>query len=377
MSDRIYLSPPYQTGTELEWLRKALETNYLAPMGPFITELETWLAQHYHCTSALALNSCTSALQLAVRHLIDNRHPASDPRPPLIIASSLTFIASISSALHLGCEVWLVDSEWDSWTLDPVLLSRALMDADAQDRQVLTVIPTDLYGQSCDMDALHGLCSPRGIPILLDAAESLGAQSTCRSKPWATATSFNGNKIVTSSAGGALISDDSTLIAHARSLSMQARMPVPHYEHRELGYNAGMSHLLAAVALSQLETLDHRVTRRRKIFQTYREAFPDIDWMPEAAWNRSTRWLSVCRLHPEQTGVTPEEVRKELEKQNIESRPVWKPLHQQPVCHHFKMYNQGVADQLFREGLCLPSGTAMSDQDLQRVVDILGPLIRS
>jgi dTDP-4-amino-4,6-dideoxygalactose transaminase len=351
-----------------------LDSQYLAPAGPYLQDLENWIANHWGMQGALALNSATSALQLAVRHLLETRHPRSSSTPPLILASSLTFIASISPALQMGCEVWLLDSEAASWTLDPVLLSHALIEAQAQNRQVLTVIPTDLYGQSCDLEAIHGLCEPLGIPVLVDAAESLGVKTTSTVRPWAQVTSFNGNKIVTSSAGGMLASDDPRLLHHARKLSMQAREPTPYYEHRELGYNVRMSHVLAGVALAQLETLQERVERRRQIFQRYQrnlEGLPGVGWMPEAGWNTATRWLSVMRLHPETTGIGPEDLRLRLQAHGIESRPVWKPLHQQPVLQGIRMFNNGVADQLFREGLCLPSGTAMTDEQVDEVSGIL------
>lgn len=371
---RLFLSPPHPTGTEADWFRKVLDTNYLAPAGPYLDELEAWMADHWKVSGALALNSATSALHLALRHLVDRRHPQGDPRPPLVLASSLSFIASISSALHLGCEVWLLDSEESSWTLDPILLSRALETAEADARPILTVLPTELYGQACDLDAVHGLCEPRGIPILLDSAESLGVRTTCTAGPWARVTSFNGNKIVTCSAGGILATDDRDLLLHARKLSMQAREPAVHYEHREIGYNYRMSHILAGVALSQLETLQARVDRRRAIFARYRERLAGLEglsWMPEAPWNHATRWLSVLRLHPPKTGWTPEDLRRKLEQHDIESRPVWKPLHQQPALARLRFFGNGISDTLFSEGLCLPSGTGMTDDDVDRVADLI------
>ncbi len=371
MNMRLFLSPPHPSGTEALWLQRALDSKYLAPVGPMLDELENWFKLYWDMPHVLAVNSATSALHLAIHHLREYRHPPDDPRPPLIIASTLTFIASVAPALHQGCEVWLVDSEAESWNMDPILLSRALEEADHQSRQVLTVLPTELYGQACDLDAIHGLTSPRHIPILLDAAESLGCRSYCQSQPWARVTSLNGNKIVTASAGGILASDDALLIDHARKLSMQSREPAAHYEHRELGYNFRMSNLLAAVALSQLETLEARVSRRQDIFSHYQSGLSHIDgisWMPEAAWNKGTRWLSALRMHPETTGWSPEDLRVHLEEVNIESRPVWKPLHLQPVLKQLPVFRNGTADQIFREGLCLPSGSGMSHDDVDRVI---------
>ncbi len=234
---------------------------------------------------------------------------------------------------------------------------------------MLCLIPTDLYGQCCDLDALHGLCAPRGIPILLDAAESLGARYHGRARPWASVTSFNGNKILTCSAGGALASDDPDLIAHARALSQQAREPFPYYEHRELGHNYRLSNLLAAVALAQLPALHDRVQRRRSLFERYQRNLADLSalsWMPEAPWNTPTRWLSVLRLSPS-SGLHPEDLRLALEAEDIESRPVWKPMHLQPVLRDLRFYGSGISNRLFAEGLCLPSGSGMSDGDVDRV----------
>ena len=371
---RLFLSPPHQTGAEAEWLRAALDTNYLAPAGPLLDRLEEEIATRLGHRHALALNSATSALHLAIRHLRDTRpiHPNSGP--PVILAASLSFIASVSPALHQGCEVWLIDVEEESWTMDPVLLARALRDATAEQRTVLAVIPTELYGQACDLDAIRGLCDPAGVPVLLDGAESLGVRYVGSARPWASVTSFNGNKIITASGGGMLVSDDEQLITHARKLAAQAREAEVHYEHAELGYNFRMSHLLAAVALCQLEALDDRVQRRREIFDLYRNELsdlPGVSWMPEARWNHCTRWLSVMRIHAETFGVTPEDIRLDLEEEDIESRPVWKPLHRQPALRGLRCYGGAVSDQLFREGLCLPSGSAMNDRDVVRVAGII------
>lgn len=372
---RIYLSPPQQTGKELDYLQQALHSNYLAPVGPLLDELEEKVRHVSGARHALALQSGTAALHLAYRHLLDVRHRADCPFRPLVIASSLSFIASIAPALQSGCDVWLVDAEPESWTLDPVLLSHAISDARLDGRPVLCVVPTDLYGQRCDLTAIDGLCAPAGIPVLNDSAEALGAtvpDSTPR--PWATVYSLNGNKIITASAGGLLVSEDAGLIEHARKLSQQAREPVVHYEHRELGYNYRMSHLLAAVALAQLEVLDERVRKRRQITEWYRErlgAVPGLSLMPEAAWNRCTRWLTVIQIDTEIFGATPDGVRLALEAEDIESRPVWKPLHLQPALRGLRMYDSGVSARLYRNGLCLPSGGAMTEADVDRVCGVL------
>ena len=369
---RIYLSPPHQNGRELPLIQEVLHSNYLAPVGPMLDRLEHDMARITGAPHCLALNAGTAALHLALRHLRD-QYPHDDPRPPLVIAASLSFIASVTPALYLGCEVWFTDVEPESWTMDPIQLSQALTQARAENRRVLCALPTDLYGQACDLNAIQGLCDPAGIPVICDSAEALGVQRE-GPHPRAQIFSFNGNKIITCSGGGILASHDETLIAHARKLSMQARENFAHYEHREIGYNYRMSNLLAAVAVAQLETLQDRVRRRREIFDGYQKRLQDLDgisFMPEANWNTCTRWLSVIRIDPRKFGSDREQIRLALEAADIESRPVWKPLHQQPALKHLRMFGGRVSDQLFAEGLCLPSGTAMSDADLDRVCDIL------
>lgn len=372
MTKRIFLSPPYQNGHELPLIQEVLDSNYLAPVGPMLERLEERMCEISGMPHGLALNAGTAALHLALRHLCD-LHGRGHPQPPVVIASSLSFIASIAPALHLGCEVWLCDAEEESWTLDPIQLSHALSEARAENRQVLCVLPTDLYGQACDLEALHGLCDPAGIPILCDSAEALGVK---RKGPAARAQvfSFNGNKIITSSGGGMLMSPDAELIAHARKLASQARENAVHYEHREVGYNYRMSNLLAAVALAQLEDLPERVAKRRETFNGYKArlgGLEGISFMPEANWNTCTHWLSVIRINPEVFGRDREQVRQALEAENIESRPVWKPLHLQPALQRLRMFGGAVSEQLFAEGLCLPSGHALTETDLDRICDVI------
>lgn len=365
---RIFLSPPHQNGHELELLQEVLHSNYLAPAGPMLDRLESTMRLVSHCPHCLALNTGTAALHLAVRHLIDHHRP-SDSRPPVVIAVTLSFIASVAPALQMGCEVWLTDVEEESWTLDPIVLSHALTDAVAEGRKVLCVLPTDLFGQACDLAAICGLCDSAGIPVLCDSAEALGVRRS-GPPPWAQIFSFNGNKIITCSGGGILATHDDALARHARKLSMQAREDTVHYEHRELGYNYRLSNLLAGVAVAQLETLQDRVRKRRAIYEGYRERLQSIEgisFMPEAGWNEATRWLTVIRVHAERYGRNREELRQALEAENIESRPVWKPLHRQPALRHLRCYGGAHSDLLFDEGLCLPSGTALTDGDLDRI----------
>lgn len=369
---RIYLSPPHQNGRELAHIQEVLQSNYLAPVGPMLDRLEHDMSRITGIPHCLALNAGTAALHLALRHLRDQQ-PQDERMPPLVIAASLSFIASITPALYLGCEVWLCDVEPESWTIDPIQLSHALTQARLENRRVLCVLPTDLYGQACDLSAIKGLCDPMGIPVICDSAEALGVEREGPA-PHAQIFSFNGNKIITCSGGGILASHDETLIAHARKLSMQARENFVHYEHREIGYNYRLSNLLAAVAVAQLESLQDRVRRRREIFDGYQKRLHDLEgisFMPEANWNTCTRWLSVIRIDPRRFGADREHIRLALEAADIESRPVWKPLHQQPVLQHLRMFGGPVSDTLFAEGLCLPSGSALSDNDLDRICGVI------
>jgi len=375
MTDRLFLSPPHQNGREPALIQEVLESNYLAPVGPMLDRLEQNMCEITGIPHGLAVNSGTAALHLALRHLCDKRS-RTDLRPPVVIAASLSFMASIAPALQLGCEVWLTDAEASSWTMDPIHLSHALSDAKTEGRQVLCVLPTDLYGQACDLEAIQGLCTPAGIPVLCDSAEALGVVRDGPA-PWAHVFSFNGNKIITCSGGGFLASHDPELISHARKLSMQAKEPVVHYEHQEIGYNYRMSNLLAGVAVAQLETLSDRVQQKRGIFEQYQKSLEGMEglrFMPEAGWNQATRWLSVLLVHADRFGATREDIRLALEAENIESRPIWKPLHQQPALRQVRMYGGDISDQLFREGLCLPSGTAMTQSDVERVCTIVKKL---
>ncbi len=372
MTNRIFLSPPHQNGRELPLIQEVLDSNYLAPVGPMLDRLEAEMCRVTGIPHCLAVTSGTAALHLALRHLCDHRS-RQDPRPPIVIAASLSFVASVAPAIHLGCEVWFCDAEAESWTLDPIQLSHALSEAKAENREVLCVLPTDLYGQACDLAAIHGLCDPAGIPVLCDSAEALGVKRE-GPDPWAQIFSFNGNKIITSSGGGILASHDEKLIAHARKLASQARENFVHYEHREIGYNFRMSNLLAAVAVAQLETLDDRVSKRRQIFAGYKKRLADVEgisFMPEANWNTCTHWLSVIRIDPEIFGADREKIRLALEAENIESRPVWKPLHQQPALRQLRMFGGRVSDQLFNEGLCLPSGSQLTENDQDRICEVI------
>ena len=275
-----------------------------------------------------------------------------------------------------------IDSERLSWNLDPALVIETIERKVRQGKHPKAVIPVHLYGQSADLDPILEVCARYDIPVIEDAAEALGATYKGRSPGTfgqAGIFSFDGNKIITTSGGGMLVSADRALIEHARKLSTQARDPAPHYQHSEIGYNYRLSNVLAAIGRGQLRVLEQRVQRKREIFAFYRHALadlPGIAFMPEAPWGCGTRWLTVITVDPAQFGATYEDIRLALEAQNIESRPLWKPMHLQPVFAGCEVVGGDVAAALFQHGLCLPSGTAMSEADLERIVTVIQSLRR-
>jgi dTDP-4-amino-4,6-dideoxygalactose transaminase len=353
---RIFLSPPHLSGRELEYLKDAVDSNWIAPLGPQVDAFEADLARLAGVEHALALSSGTAALHLAL--VVLGIGPDDE-----VACSSLTFSASANPIRYAGASPVFVDAEADTWTLDPALLDSALTE-----RKIAAAIAVDLYGQCCDYDAIRAVCDRHGVPLVQDAAESLGAtykDVASGGQGDLAAFSFNGNKVITTSGGGALVSDDGDLIAHARKLSTQAREPAPHYEHVELGFNYRLSNLLAAVGRAQLEVLPERITSRRRINQRYRELLPDVEFMPEADYGTSNCWLT-CILVDD-----PERIRLALEAVDIESRPLWKPMHLQPFYRDAPVYGGEVAASLFARGLCLPSGSALTDADQQRVAEIV------
>jgi dTDP-4-amino-4,6-dideoxygalactose transaminase len=335
---------------------------------------------------AVALASGTAAIHLALRQL--NIDPGDE-----VLASTLTFIGSVTPVLFEGGTPVFVDVDPDTWNIDPDLVAEELEACQKRGRLPKAVIPTDLYGQCADLDRILGVCAPYSIPVIVDAAEALGATYKRRhagSGARAAIYSFNGNKIITTSGGGMLASEDQALIEQARFLSEQARDLAPHYEHSQIGYNYRMSNIVAAIGRGQLRVLDERVEQKRRIFDFYRSELgdvPGIEFMPEAPYGQCTRWLTVILITPEEFGADRETIRTTLEAENIESRPVWKPMHLQPVFNHRKPRDANaprsrnncqaravggaVSEDLFNRGLCLPSGTQMTEEDLTRVVRII------
>lgn len=367
---RIWLSPPDQAGTESVLLAQAVASNWIAPAGPHLRAFEEAIADATGIPHVAALSSGSAALHLAC--LLAGVRPGD-----AVWTSTLTFVATITGACQIGAVPGFLDVEPDSWTIDPALLSQALADAARTNRLPRAVIAVDLYGQPFDLPAIAAACARHGVALIADSAEGFGAAQHGRHAgdgALMTAFSFNGNKILTCGGGGALASSDAALIARARHLATQAREAAAHYEHRELGFNYRLSNLLAAVGLAQLSDLDRRVARRRAIMARYVKGLtdlPGIGFMPEPAWARSTRWLSVMLVDRAAFGAGPEDIRAALEAANIEARPVWKPMHRQPVFADAPRFGGAVADGLFARGLCLPSGSGMSDGQQDRVIEVI------
>jgi pyridoxal phosphate-dependent aminotransferase EpsN len=367
---RIYLSPPHISGREQLYIQQVFESNWIAPLGPQVDAFEQEFAAAIGSPYALALSSGTAALHLAL--LVAGVGPGDE-----VLVSTLTFSASVNPIVYVGGRPTFIDSERESWNMDPALLAETL-DARAEaGRLPKAVLPVHLYGQSANLDPILAACERHNVTVIEDAAEALGA--TYKGQSAGTfgvmgAFSFNGNKIITTSGGGMLVSADKGLIDHARKLATQARDPAPHYQHTEIGYNYRMSNVLAAIGRGQLEVLEERVQARRHNFDYYRHALgdlPGISFMPEATWGRCNRWLTVIVVDPEQFGADREVIRLALEANNIEARPVWKPMHLQPVFAGYEHVGGAVAVALFRDGVCLPSGSNLTEAELERIVNVV------
>lgn len=367
---RIFLSPPHMSETELELIKEAFESNWIAPLGPMVDAFEQEFSKAVGAKYSLALSSGTAAIHLA---LILSGVQAGDE----VIVSSLTFSASANPIVYLGGKPIFIDSEKASWNIDPDLVAETIKNKVKKGKKPKAVIVVHLYGQPANLGPILDICNEYGIPVIEDAAEALGANYDNRSVGTLGlfgVFSFNGNKIITTSGGGMLVSEHKDLIDHARKLATQARDPAPHYEHSEIGYNYRMSNILAAIGRGQLKVFKERVEKKRYIFERYKELLsevPGVSFQPEAPWGRSNRWLTCILIDEKEFGATRENVRLALEEENIESRPVWKPMHMQPVYKDCEFIGSGISEMIFKNGLCLPSGSAMSDEDIERVVQVL------
>ena len=371
---RIFLSPPHMSGLEETYVKEAFASNWIAPLGPHVTAFEKEVAAYAGVKGALAVSSGTAAIHLALRLL-------GVGQGDIVFCSTLTFIGSVNPILYLGAAPVFIDSEPDSWNMSPVALEKAFKWAQEAGKMPKAVVVVDLYGQSADFDSLLAICNCYGVPVVEDAAEAMG--STYKGKACGTLGkfgiySFNGNKIITTSGGGMLLSDDTEALDKALFWATQARDKAPWYQHSEMGYNYRMSNIVAGIGRGQLTVLDDRVKARRELFERYKEGLgdiPGVEFMPEASYGRANRWLTVMILDPARNSVTPLQVIEALEAENIEARPVWKPMHLQPLfadCMYFTHEEgESVSDRLFVNGLCLPSGSSLTEEEQGRVIEVV------
>jgi dTDP-4-amino-4,6-dideoxygalactose transaminase len=376
MKKKIWLSSPHMGGKELKYINEAYTSNWIAPLGPNVDGFEQDIQSLTGALHCAALSSGTAALHLALI--------LADVKPDdHVICQSMTFSASANPISYLGAIPVFVDSEIDTWNMDPELLEIAILDLGKKSIKPKAIIPVHLYGMPAKLDQIIKIGEKYDIPIIEDAAESVG--STLRSRATGTfgkmgILSFNGNKIITTSAGGALISDDQSLIEKARFLATQARDDAPHYQHSHIGYNYRMSNILAGIGRGQMEVLQERVHQRRAINSWYRSflsGIPGIQFQAEHNCDYfSNFWLTAITIDPEQTGVNREEVRLRLQAENIESRPLWKPMHLQPVFQGAPFYGNGFSDLLFNQGLCLPSGSNLTAEEKGKIKGSLAGILK-
>ncbi len=368
---RIYLSPPHMSGKEINYIQRALETNWVAPIGPNVDGFEREIAAKVGAKGAIAVSSGTAAIHLSLALL-------GVTKGDLVFCSTLTFVASANPILYQGATPVFIDSEPSSWNMSPQALARALRIAALQGKLPKAVIVVNLYGQSANMNEILRLCNEYDIPMIEDAAESLG--SLYQGKASGTfgefgIYSFNGNKIITTSGGGMLVSNNTKALEKARYLASQAKDTAVHYQHSVMGFNYRMSNLLAGVGRSQLQVLDERVMLKRKVFATYVHALsdlPGVTFMEEMEDTHSNRWLTTLTIDASKAGITATQILASLHEENIEARPVWKPLHLQPLFQTTRYYAHGmglsVSDQLFETGICLPSGSNLTEVEQHRVI---------
>ena len=374
---RIYLASPHMGGMEQKFVQDAFDTNWVAPLGPNVNNFEKEVVEYVGAKDAAALISGTSAIHLALKAL---GIKAGDR----VFCTSLTFAASCNPIMYENGEPVFIDSEPKSWNMSPTALEKAFIKAKEENNMPIAVIVVHLYGQSADMDKIMAICEKYNTPIIEDAAESLGA--LYKGKQTGTfgkfgIFSFNGNKIITTSGGGMLVSDDSEKIAKARFWSTQARDNARHYEHTELGYNYRMSNITAGIGRGQLRVLDERIAQKKHIFERYTEAFKDIkdiEMMPICEYGEPNYWLS-CMTLKEGSKVKPLDIILALEEMNIESRPIWKPMHIQPYYSEFDFFSHNdegisVGEDIFNRGVCLPSDTKMSEEEVDKVINIIKSL---
>jgi len=370
MNSKIWLSSPHMGGEEFDFVKEAFDTNWIAPLGPNVNGFEHDLETFTGSAHAAALSSGTAALHLA---LIIAGVGAGDE----VICQSFTFSATANPIVYLGATPVFVDSERDTWNMCPILLEQAIKDRIERGKKPKAIIPVHLYGMPAKILEIIEIGARYAIPVIEDAAEALG--STINDKAMGTfglmgVLSFNGNKIITTSGGGALVSASKKAIDQARFLATQARDPAPHYQHSQVGYNYRMSNVCAGIGRGQMKVIRQRVTRRREIFEMYRDQLsevPGMSFLGEPKGYYSNRWLTTILIQPTIARRNSEGVRLLLDKENIESRPMWKPMHLQPVFQKYPSYVNGVSETLFNTGLCLPSGSNLTEKEQSRVINII------
>ena len=372
MKEKIWLSPPHMGGMELKFVEEAFATNWISPVGPHLTAFEKELSRYTTVPHCAALSSGTAAIHLALIIL-------GVKRDDEVICSSFTFSGSCNSIAYLGATPVFVDSEEETWNMDPDLLEEAIADRVKKvGKKPAAIILVHLYGMPAKTHEIMRIARQHNIPVVEDAAEALG--STYKGKPLGSfgdlgVYSFNGNKIITTSGGGALVSDNDTWIKKAGFLATQARDPAPHYQHSEIGYNYRLSNVCAAIGRGQLMVLPDRVRARRGNFARYEAELgrlPGVSFLEEASGAFSNRWLTTMLVDPEAFGATKETIADKLAGENIECRPLWKPMHLQPVFETAPAYVNGVSESLFSRGLCLPSGSGLTNEEFDRVVESVG-----
>ena len=368
MKPKIWLSSPHMSGHEMKYIKEAFDTNWIAPLGPNVTSFENELAEYLNIKHVAVLTSGTAAIHLAL--IILGVSPGDE-----VISSSFTFSATVNPIAYLGAVPILIDSEKDSWNMSPGLLEKAIIDRLAKGKKPKAIIAVHLYGMPAKIVEITNIAKKCGIPVVEDAAEALGSKydgKACGTFGDIGILSFNGNKIITTSGGGALVSDNNDYVKQARFLATQARDLAPHYQHSQIGYNYRMSNVLAGIGRGQLEVIEERVAKRRSNFEFYfnnLNNFKGISFLKEVQPAFSNRWLTTIVVDPEKNwGISSETIHNALDKDNIETRPLWKPMHLQPIFKNCPSYTDGVSEQLFNFGLCLPSGSNLTEEDLNRVV---------
>lgn len=367
-SVRIYLSSPHMSGNEKKYIDEAFQTNWISPLGPNVNGFEDDIQKYTEVNYAAALSSGTAALHLGLILL-------GVKTDDIVLCQSMTFSASVNPIIYQSAIPVFVDSEADTWNICPQALENAIQKLAQEAKKPKAIIVVHLYGMPAKIDQIVAIGEKYDIPILEDAAEALGSKfkgKSCGSFGKIGILSFNGNKIITTSGGGALISHEQDFIKKAKFLSTQARDAAPHYEHSQIGYNYRLSNVLAGIGRGQMEVLDERIAARRKNFQRYKEFFSSISYVsfleePSEQYF-SNRWLTTILIDREKSnGITPEFIRTELEKDNIETRPLWKPMHMQPIFQKYEYFGTDISERLFYNGLCLPSGSNLEEKDFERI----------